>query len=52
MKACNVADLGPGDMSRGNMGGNEYAPHPVTGVAVVVPTAPAMPIENCCKAHD
>lgn len=42
MKACNVADLGPSDVRRGNMGGNEYAPHPVAGVTVVVPTAPAM----------
>ena len=41
-KACVSADLGPSDMRRGNVGGNEYAPHPVAGVAVIVPTAPAL----------
>lgn len=39
---CSSADLGPSNMRGGDVGGNEYAPHPVAGVAVIVPTAPAM----------
>lgn len=42
LRECSGADLRPGDVGRGNMCGHKYAPHPIAGVAVVVPTAPAL----------